>query len=147
MRILKRILLVIGVILAVLILAAAIFLFRPANVTTSEDFSMVVDPDTVTPTGASFIVTNNLDSMPSFGTDYHIEKKGLLGWHKLMTQDLIVFSTGSAHALMPHAEGSIPKDWTYLYGPLPRGTYRLVMEFTNMETRVSCYLGAEFTIP
>ena len=108
---------------------------------------MEVVPDTVTPTGASFLVTNNLDSMPSFGTDFHIEKKGLFGWRRLVPQELIQHSTAMAHFLWPHSEAAIPKDWTHLYGPLSRGTYRLVMEFTNVETRESCYLGAEFTLP
>lgn len=132
----------IAFILAIALMAAALFLFAPAGVTTVDGISFSVPPDTVTPAGAVYTVINETDGIVTFGAPYTIEKKGLLGWRKCLPHPLVTGWTAIAYVAWPTATQDL--NWSYLYGGLSPGTYRLVKKINAADTEYT--LAAEFTV-
>ena len=97
-----------------------------------------VDPESVSPTGLTFTITNSKAGMIEYSPRFHIEKKGLFGWRKLAELPLSVPAV--EYIVTANSSRNIDFDWTQRYGRLYRGTYRVVVQVKNM------YLAAEFTI-
>ena len=97
----------------------------------SEGIVMTVDTETVTPEGASFLLSQNTDLDIQYGEDYTLQQFNGSTW-----EDVPVIAENYAfHSIAYNLPKDSPKtleiDWAWLYGSLPAGEYRLVKEFMD----------------
>ncbi len=106
--------------------------------------TLSVKEDTLTKTGATFVIKNDSDSLYSYGNADELEIKQDGKWHKI---DLTFDITLPSYSVLPGEVKELEFNWENTYGKLPKGTYRLVKPFSkdgNIDMRI--YLAAEFTI-
>ena len=140
----KTCLLVIGIILAVLLLAASVVLMIPSKVTTAPQVQFIVVQDSVTPTGAAFMFINEADATMEYSMEFSVEKKTAFGWRKVMIKAIPSIPAVVCIAL-PRSQRNDEVNWSYLYGSLRRGQYRLVKDIKLLGEEYM--LAAEFTVP
>ena len=108
-----------------------------------DNVTLKVKEDTITRTGATFILTDKNKAFCSYGAEYRIEvyKDGKWKMKKPITDGF----TWEAISMRPGAEVSeLKKDWSRFYGELPNGKYRIGISVCISETCGFVY--AEFNI-
>ena len=117
-----------------------------------DKVSLKVKADTLTPKGAIFILKNATDNKYWYGPEYIIEKKDNGGWQEIATLsgNPLVWNA-IAYPLNAREEIEINIDWSYGYGKLNDGEYRLVKSTFKEEVRPidetkKLYLYAEFIV-
>ena len=134
-----------------IILVLIIILTTQSDSKNKIDVTLKVKEETITSTGASFIMKNNSDKDTyEYGNPYYLEVKRNNKWEKLETINDMFF-TLPAFSLSPKEEKEFDINWEYGYGSLEAGTYRLVKDvFRSGEEPVDesniIYLFAEFNI-
>jgi len=97
----------------------------------SEGIVMTVDTETVTPEGASFLLSQNTDLDIQYGEDYTLQQFNGSTWKEVP----VITEAYAFHAIAYNLPKDSPKtleiDWAWLYGSLPSGEYRLVKEFMD----------------
>ena len=117
-----------------------------------DDVVLTVKEETLTKTGATFILKNNTDKEYWYGADYRIEKGENDGWYELDTITGEPLSWNDiAYILKANEVMEIHIDWSYGYGELKNGDYRLVKttfreEDQPIDESKKYYLYAEFSI-
>lgn len=111
------------------------------NVENASDSSMVIKDGTLTPSGATVVLTN------SYGYDrwFRIDKEENGEWKEAETINDNYSFTAEAYLTNGNSEVEIPIDWTDLYGTLENGKYRIVKRAFNNLNREE-YVSVEFTI-
>ena len=111
------------------------------NVENASDSSMVIKDGTLTPSGATVVLTN------SYGYDrwFRIDKEENGEWKETETINDNYSFTAEAYLTNGNSEVEIPIDWTDLYGTLENGKYRIVKRAFNNLNREE-YVSVEFTI-
>ena len=111
------------------------------NVENASDSSMVIKDGTLTPSGATVVLTN------SYGYDrwFRIDKEENGEWKEAETINNNYSFTAEAYLTNGNSEVEIPIDWTDLYGTLENGKYRIVKRAFNNLNREE-YVSVEFTI-
>lgn len=107
-----------------------------------DNVILQVKEDTITRTGATFILTDKNEVFCNYGDEYIIEVKKNGKWEK---QETITDGfTWQAFSMSPGSEVSeVKKDWSRFYGELENGEYRLgISVYTNKDE----YVYAEFSI-
>ncbi len=92
-----------------------------------EPISLNIKNNTLTNKGATFILKNNTDEEYSYGEPYTIEKFENDSWKEFdtLTGDPLSWNE-MLYILKPNEEREININWSFGYGELKRGTYRLV---------------------
>ena len=110
---------------------------------------MVVESDilsikegTVTSDGVSLIITNNSEDTLYYDEYYIIEKYTNNEWYEV--SNTAVFEE-PLYLLDTNSEVEIKIDWTAGYGPLSKGTYRLIKEVLYVNND-EFYTYVEFVI-
>lgn len=97
----------------------------PAGIT------MTVDEETITPEGASFLLLQTTEMDIQYGEDYKLQTFDGNTWNDVPT----IINNYAFHAIanaLPQGEPeTLEIDWTWLYGSLPDGEYRLMKEFMD----------------
>lgn len=105
--------------------------------------------DTLSKSGATFILKNGTEEECFYGDDYYLEKKENGSWKKVstLTGEPLVW-TFIARLLRPGEQKEITINWKNGYGELKSGTYRILKEATKGEGTSSkkLRLYSEFTI-
>lgn len=111
------------------------------DVENASDISMVIKDGTLTPSGATVVLTN------SYGYDrwFRIDKEENGEWKETETINDNYSFTAEAYLTNGNSEVEIPIDWTDLYGTLENGKYRIVKRAFNNLNREE-YVSVEFTI-
>lgn len=116
------------------------------------DVSMSLKANTLTSSGATFVLKNNSDLEYVYGPDYTIEKRDGEDWKELNTVsgEPLTWNT-IAYILNPEEEIEINIDWSLAYGELGVGEYRLVKRtFENIDRPIDeskiLYIYTEFSI-
>lgn len=111
------------------------------NVENASDSSMVIKDGTLTPSGATVVLTN------SYGYDrwFRIDKEENGEWKEAETINDNYSFTAEGYLTNGNSEVEIPIDWTDLYGTLENGKYRIVKRAFNNLNREE-YVSVEFTI-
>ena len=111
------------------------------DVENASDISMVIKDGTLTPSGATVVLTN------SYGYDrwFRIDKEENGEWKEAETINDNYSFTAEAYLTNGNSEVEIPIDWTDLYGTLENGKYRIVKRAFNNLNREE-YVSVEFTI-
>ena len=108
-----------------------------------SDVTLKVKEDTLTKTGATFILENNKNNAINYTIAYEIEAKRDNKWYKLgIINDFIE----EIYEVDAKSTDQIIIDWKNSYLKLPKGEYRVIKEITVPSTYELFYIAAEFTI-
>lgn len=102
----------------------------------TDNVSLSVKTDTLTSKGATFVMKNNTDKEYDYGADWYIEYKENSNWKELETitgEPLVWNAIG--YVIEPNEEKELNIDWSYGYGELKKGTYRLIKKVSKSEDR------------
>ena len=156
----KKVIILLCIILAIIIIIVGILYFKNnglsflnsnikndvnieenGDVENASDISMVIKDGTLTPSGATVVLTN------SYGYDrwYRIDKEENGEWKEAQTINENYSFTAEAYLTNGNSEVEIPIDWTDLYGTLENGKYRIVKRAFNNLNREE-YVSVEFII-
>ena len=144
------------IILALLISLTSIFLLTGCTneidklITVESDIkiedsnvTLKVKEDTLTKTGATFILENNKNNAINYTIAYEIEAKIDNKWYKLgIINDFIE----EIYEVDAKSTDQIIIDWKNSYSKLPKGEYRVIKEITVPATLELFYVAGEFTI-
>lgn len=144
------------IILALLISLTSIFLLTGCTneidklITVESDIkiedsnvTLKVKEDTLTKTGATFILENNKNTIINYTIAYEIEAKRDNKWYKL---GIINEFIEEIYEVDAKSTDQIIIDWKNSYLKLPKGEYRVIKEITVPATYELFYIAAEFTI-
>lgn len=111
------------------------------DVENASSISMVIKDGTLTPSGATVVLTN------SYGYDrwFRIDKEENGEWKEAETINDNYSFTAEAYLTNGNSEVEIPIDWTDLYGTLENGKYRIVKRVFNNLNKEE-YVSVEFII-
>ena len=112
------------------------------DMTDNSDIIMTVVPSTVSPTGATVEICNNVTDDVYIGNDYYIQKKVKNDW---ISVDGHMDFFMDARILMAEQSLSITLDWSNYYGELPSGEYR-IEKAVSLFNGESVSLFCEFSI-
>ncbi len=96
------------------------------NVNNFDGVYMIVNEETVSPTGLTVVLENNSDSQCIYSEDFLLEKKIKGNWYQV---PVIIESYGFndiGYNLAPGESGEWNVEWDWLYGSLDTGEYRIV---------------------
>ncbi len=110
----------------------------------SDIFTLTIDEKSVTAKGLSLTLTNNSDITYYLGNDFKIEKKQDDKWYKLKMDGEMMIAL-SLKSIDPRDALLFNIEWWPWYGELPKGEYRIVMDFYELE-KARYYTAAEFSI-
>ena len=114
------------------------------------DVSLSLKPNTLTSKGATFIIKNNSNEDYTYGAEYKIQVKRDGQWQDIELDQPLVWNS-MAYSLNSRGQREINIDYTYGYGELSKGEYRLVKKVFKEkdipidETKYQ-YIYAEFEI-
>lgn len=108
-----------------------------------SDVTLKVKEDTLTKTGATFILENNKNNAINYTIAYEIEAKRDNKWYKL---GIINEFIEEIYEVDAKSTDQIIIDWKNSYSKLPKGEYRVIKEITVPSTYELFYIAAEFTI-
>ena len=111
------------------------------DVENASDISMVIKDGTLTPSGATVVLTNSY----AYDRWFRIDKEENGEWKEAETINDNYSFTAEAYLTNGNSEVEIPIDWTDLYGTLENGKYRIVKRAFNNLNREE-YVSVEFTI-
>lgn len=89
------------------------------------DVSLTLKNNTLTSKGATFIIKNNSNETYLYGADYKIEIKKDGQWQDIELKEPLVWNS-LAYKLIGKGQQEINIDFSYGYGELSKGKYRLV---------------------
>lgn len=99
--------------------------------------------ETLTNTGATFVLENNRKDIIDYTLAYEIEAKRDNKWYKL---GIINEFVEEIYEVDAKSTDQIIVDWEKTYLKLPKGEYRLVKEISVPSTLELFYVAGEFTI-
>ena len=109
----------------------------------NSDVTLKVKEDTLTKTGATFILENNKNNAINYTIAYEIEAKRDNKWYKL---GIINEFIEEIYEVDAKSTDQIIIDWKNSYLKLPKGEYRVIKEITVPSTLELFYVAGEFTI-
>lgn len=107
-----------------------------------------VKNETLSNSGATFLIENNSDNILGYGESYHLEKYQNDSWHFLNTITDVTFIV-PLWSLNPGENTEITINWKNFYGILDSGNYRIIKDvsFVDKEGNLeNFYIGVEFAI-
>jgi len=108
--------------------------------------TLTIEEESLSPTGGSFIVTNDSDESIEFAEKYSVQILIDGIWHDIIKREGGA-STDILFICEPGNEVSFGVDWSYFYGNLPEGTFRLVKSITYSDiVKPDLYIAGEFII-
>ena len=108
-----------------------------------SNVTLKVKEDTLTKTGATFILENNKNNAINYTIAYEIEAKRDNKWYKL---GIINEFIEEIYEVDAKSTDQIIIDWKNSYSKLPMGEYRVIKEITVPATLELFYVAGEFTI-
>ena len=108
-----------------------------------SNVTLKVKEDTLTKTGATFIIENNKNNAINYTIAYEIEAKRDNKWYKL---GIINEFIEEIYEVDAKSTDQIIIDWKNSYSKLPMGEYRVIKEITVLATLELFYVAGEFTI-
>lgn len=156
----KKVIILLCIILAIIIIIVGLLYFKNnglsflnsniendvnieenGDVENASDISMVIKDGTLTPSGATVVLTNSY----AYDRWFRIDKEENGEWKEAETINDNYSFTAEGYLTNGNSEVEIPIDWTDLYGTLENGKYRIVKRAFNNLNREE-YVSVEFTI-
>ncbi len=95
----------------------------PIEIIKQTDVTFKVKQDTLTPTGATFILENHSNEEYGYGAPFHMEIKKNNTWHEIEVELYFIMPM---YSLPANEKKEIDINWKDSYGTLAPGTYRIV---------------------
>ncbi len=118
----------------------------------SDDSDITIDIKSISNTSADIVINDNSGIKNIYTTEFKIQKKIDNIWTDLKIIDTNFEPDLVAYYINENSEIEMKQDWTYMYGKLESGNYRIV-KFTEyvMDNNISIkkdrkYIYKEFTI-
>ena len=112
-----------------------------------DGVSMTIKKGTLTPSGATIIITDTSDRENMYGEQYRIDKFVNHTWKEL---DVVVVGnygwTAIGYTVDKDNKLELDINWKWLYGELKPGKYRLVKDTSEPGEGTTHYITTEFTI-
>lgn len=105
--------------------------------------TLVLKSGTLTNERATFIIENNSEDTYTYGPDYYIEKYENNTWKEIKLDTPLTWNS-IIITLKPNEKKEINIDFTFGYGKLNNGKYRLVKKVSKND--ITMYINAEFII-
>ena len=105
--------------------------------------TLVLKSGTLTNERATFIIENNSEDTYTYGPDYYIEKYENNTWKEIKLDTPLTWNS-IIITLKPNEKKEINIDFTFGYGKLNNGKYRLVKKVFKND--ITMYINAEFII-
>ena len=108
--------------------------------------SLLIKENTLTKTGATLILKNDSDVVIQYGEPYEIEIKKDGKWHKINVELNFIMP---AYIVNAKESKEIELNWSYGYGKLTSGNYRIIKDINIKNAEGSYekfYVSAEFSI-
>ena len=127
-----------------------IFAFLPLLFSAcTAGYTLKVNPDSISPTG--LVLTVRRTAIPgncTFGEDFTIDQKTDAGWEPVpvLDPDMNYCFVSIGYELFPGLWKTMPIDWSYIYGELPPGRYRIGKGVSAGKERPDVTVWAEFEI-
>ena len=137
----KRLLLAAGILLLLLLAASRSYLTPD----TIPGVTFSVEDGSVTREGMTLTIRNGAGAELTYGAEYHLEKRGLLGWRHLWENFLPTGWNAIGYIVSPDDSRVDDFSWTGRYEELSPGTYRMVRTYTLEGEAYS--VAVEFTVP
>ena len=114
-----------------------------------DPYILKIKKSSVTPTGLTLTVHRTI--VPgdwSFGEDFLVERKTDAGWESVpvLDPDMNYAFVSIGYALFPGLWKTMPIDWSWLYGELPPGRYRIGKTASRGKGESPVTVRAEFEI-
>lgn len=104
------------------------------------DIVMSLKKGTLTTEDATFTITNNTDDLYYYGASYLIEVYKNNKWTELKPDSPLSWNM-IAYSLKPRTDAEININWSYGYGTLKKGKYRLVKSFNKDDDSKRSYIA------
>ena len=120
-----------------------------AACTPGDPYNLTIKKSSITPTGLTLTVRRTI--VPgdwSFGEDFLIEQKTDDGWESVpvLDPDMNYAFVSIGYELFPGLWKTMPIDWSWLYGELPPGQYRIGKTASLPKKEGHVRVWAEFEI-
>lgn len=120
------------------------------NTNDEDEITLSLKDGTLSNKGATFIIKNNSDKVYNYGQEYEIETKKDNKWCKIEIDGTLTWNS-IAYILKEKGSSEINIDFSYGYGELSKGKYRLIKKvFKEEDVPINeskyKYLYAEFEI-
>jgi hypothetical protein len=127
--------------------------WKPTDFKTVNNFNgvvMTLKKETISGNGLTVIFQNKSDKLCTYGEHFWLEKKINGKWYQVPVKikDNYAF-TDIGYSVAPGHESEWKVDWSWLYGSLDTGEYRIiknVLDFRKTADYSTYFLTAEFTI-
>ena len=144
----KRVIIVLGVLVLLIVILALIIYFKPReikNINLAENITMKIKDGSLTNTGATVIIADlsgdeNVDLINrKFKIDYKKNDK----WYRLESKIKNEVTVMTTDNVMENGDNTYTQEinWERYYGKLDKGHYRIVKE-----VKTNLYIAAEFDI-
>lgn len=123
---------------------------KTIDINEEKEISLSLKEETLTSMGATFILKNNSNKEYDYGADYYIEYKHNDNWNEIQLDEPLSWNS-IAYVIKPGDEQEININWSYGYGELKTGIYRLVKKVSKVDDKPIdeskiIYLYSEFEI-
>jgi len=120
---------------------------KPIEQTFTEQLiTLAIDESSLTPTGSKYSITNGSDENIEFIEQFSIQVLVDEIWYEIIKNEGGAY-TDSLGFCEPGNEISLGVDWSYFYGHLPEGTFRLVKSIKYSDSdKPAFYIAGEFII-
>lgn len=111
-----------------------------------DKLSMEIVEGTVSASGAEIILRNNSNTSYSYGEYYTLEKEENGNWVAIKLKEDVAWHD-IAFILEPNGESTMEVQWKWMYGELPKGTYRIQKEvYCDTDRKLDTTVCAEFQV-
>ena len=136
--IMKKRWIVLGIILVMVIIVFGFLMERnKQEIDSVSGVTIEIKEGTLTPTGATIIITDTTDKNNSYGEAYRIDKKEDGKWMEVSRIIDNAFFNDIAYLLDDNNQIVREVDWEWIYGRLKPGRYRFVTYASDMELSIS----------
>lgn len=115
------------------------------NIDDIKEVTMNIKEGTLSNKGVTLVIRDESDRKNVYGEDYRLQILKDGNWKNLPTKTNLDF-TSIGYTINKGEVREFEVDWSFTYGPLENGKYRILKSFGEPDECVNHYLSLEFTI-
>lgn len=144
----KRVVIVLGVLVLLIVILALIICFKPREVkdlNLAENIAMKIKDGSLTNTGATVIITNlsSDENVNLINSEFKIDYKKNEKWYRLESKIKHEVTVMTGENVVDNKDNTYTQEinWERYYGKLDKGHYRIVKE-----VKTNLYIAVEFDL-
>lgn len=95
-----------------------------------ENVTLTIKKDSITPSGATIIITDKNENQYTWGENYSLQIKENNAWKDVTPKTDMIFNE-IAYVLDKNGQFEQTLDWSTYYGKLASGTYKIIKHITT----------------